>query len=98
MVRAYRSGDAPGALTHALRTLDRVEEGAPVEHVVAHVVLGAALLANREWSAAEEAERRALTISRARRVGFGITAWALGFLAEARLGQGDSRSSKRACT
>ena len=61
--------------------------------VLAQVVLGIAIVANREWSAAEEAERRALALARERGVGFGVTAWALGFLAEARLGQGDSRTA-----
>jgi hypothetical protein len=61
----------------------------PVYHVLAQVVLGIALVANRQWSAAEEAERRALALAREGDVGFGVTAWALCFLAEARLGQGD---------
>ncbi len=94
VVRAYRSGDAPGALTHARRTFERAEEvGGPVYQVLAQVVLGIALVANQEWSAAEEAERRALALARERGVGFGVTAWALGFLAEARLGQGDPRTA-----
>jgi ATP/maltotriose-dependent transcriptional regulator MalT len=53
------------------------------------VVLGIALVANHEWSGAEEAERRALALARESGVGFGVTAWALCFLAEAKLGQGD---------
>jgi hypothetical protein len=66
-----------------------------VTKVLAQVVLGIAFLANREWSAAEEAERRALAIARESRVGFGITAWALRFLAEATLGRGDSRAARQ---
>jgi ATP/maltotriose-dependent transcriptional regulator MalT len=61
-----------------------------VTKVLAHVVLGVALVANEEWDAAEKAERRALEIARKSHVGFGVTAWALRFLGEARLGRGDS--------
>jgi class 3 adenylate cyclase/tetratricopeptide (TPR) repeat protein len=94
VVRAYRSGDVPAALTHARRTFERAEGvGDAVTKVLAQVVLGIALLANREWSAAEEAERRALAIARESRVGFGVTAWALCFLAEATLGRGDGRAA-----
>jgi hypothetical protein len=50
-------------------------------------------VANGEWSGAEEAERRALALARERGVGFGMTAWALCFLAEAKLGQGDPRAA-----
>jgi ATP/maltotriose-dependent transcriptional regulator MalT len=57
------------------------------------VVLGLALVANQEWNAAEDAERRALEIARKSRVGFGVTAWALCFSGEARLGRGDSRAA-----
>jgi class 3 adenylate cyclase/tetratricopeptide (TPR) repeat protein len=91
VVRAYRSGDVSGALAYARRTLERAEGvGDTVTKVLAHVVLGVALVANEEWNAAEDAERRALEIARKSRVGFGVTAWALRFLAEARLGRGDS--------
>jgi ATP/maltotriose-dependent transcriptional regulator MalT len=84
----------PAALTHARRTFERAEGvGDAVTKVLAQVVLGIALLANREWSAAEEAERRALAIARESRVGFGVTAWALCFLAEATLGRGDGRAA-----
>ena len=58
--------------------------------VLAHVVLGIALVANEEWGAAEEAERRALATARKSRVGFGVTAWAVRFLAEVMLGRNDS--------
>lgn len=94
-VRAYRAGDVPRALTHARRALERAEGGGggPVAQILAQVVLGIALLANAEWSAAEEVERQALALARERGIGFGITAWALRFLAEARLGQGDSRGA-----
>src|SRR5262249_1712227 len=83
----------PGALMHARRVLERAEQGAggPVTQVLAQVVLGMALVANQEWSAAEDAERRALALARERGIGFGLTSWALCFLAEARLGQGDRR-------
>jgi hypothetical protein len=57
------------------------------------VVLGIALLSNHDWGAAEEAEQRALALARERGIGFGITAWALCFLAEAKLGQGDPRAA-----
>ncbi len=94
VVRAYRSGDVSAALSHARRTLERAEGvGDTVTKVLAHVVLGIALVANAEWSTAEDAERRALTIARKSHVGFGVTAWALRFLAEARLGCGDSRAA-----
>jgi adenylate cyclase len=94
VVRAYRSGDVPGALAYARRTLERAEGvGDTVTKVLAHVVLGVALVANEEWNAAEDAERRALEIARKSRVGFGVTAWALRFLAEAGLGRGDSRAA-----
>jgi len=94
VVRAYRSGDVSGALTHAHRALERAEEnGAPVAQVLAQVVLGIALVVNRQWSAAEETERRALALAQERGVGFGITAWALCFLAEAKLGQGEPRTA-----
>jgi class 3 adenylate cyclase/tetratricopeptide (TPR) repeat protein len=94
VVRTYRSGDVSGALTHARPTLERAEEvGSPIYQVLAQVALGIGLLTNREWSAAEEAERRALALARERGVGFGITAWALCFQAEARLGQGDPRTA-----
>ena len=94
VIRAYRSGDASGALTHARRSLERAEGvGDAVSQVAAHVMLGVALVANREWSAAEASERRALATARERGVGFGLTAWALGFLAEVRLGEGDARGS-----
>src|SRR5262249_2150169 len=61
VVRAYRSGDASGALTYARRAL---EGGGALLQVFAQVALGVALVANREWSGAEEAERRALTLAR----------------------------------
>jgi adenylate cyclase len=94
VVRAYRAGDAPAASTHARRALERAEEVAgPVFQVLARVALGIALLANREWSAAEAAEQRALALARERRVGYGITAWALCFQAEARLGREDPRGA-----
>jgi MalT-like TPR region len=64
-----------------------------VTKVLAHVVLGIALVANEEWSASEDAERRALEIARKSGVGFGVTAWALCFLAEAGLGRGESRAA-----
>jgi tetratricopeptide (TPR) repeat protein len=94
VVRAYRAGDASGALTHTRRALERAEGGgAALFQVFAQVALGIALVANREWSGAEEAERRALALGRERGVGFGLTAWALCFLAEAKLGQGDPRAA-----
>jgi class 3 adenylate cyclase/tetratricopeptide (TPR) repeat protein len=93
VVRAYRAGDAPGALTHARRSLERAEGQGAVHQVIAQVALGIALVANHEWSGAEEAERRVLAIARESGVGFGLTAWALCFLAEAKLGQGDSRTA-----
>lgn len=94
VVRAYRSGDVSGALTHARRTLDRAEGvGDTVTKVLAHVVLGIALAANEEWGAAEEAERRALATARKSRVGFGVTAWALRFVAEVMLGRNDARAA-----
>jgi ATP/maltotriose-dependent transcriptional regulator MalT len=94
VVRAYRAGDVSAALNHARRTLERAEGvGDAVNKVLAHVVLGIALVANGEWSAAEDAERRALEIARTGGVGFGVTAWALCFLAEARLGRGESRAA-----
>jgi tetratricopeptide (TPR) repeat protein len=92
-VRAYRAGDAAGALTHARRPLERAEALGPVFQVFAQVALGIALVANREWTAAEEAERRALALAREHGVHFGLTAWALCFLAEAKLGQGDPRAA-----
>jgi hypothetical protein len=64
-----------------------------VTKVLAHVVLGIALVANEEWDAAEEAERRALTIARNSHVGFGVSAWALRFLAEVMLGRHDGRAA-----
>jgi ATP/maltotriose-dependent transcriptional regulator MalT len=64
-----------------------------VTKVLAQVVLGIAFVANEEWDAAEDAERRALEIARKSRVGFGVTAWALRFLAEARLGRGDNHGA-----
>ncbi len=91
VVRAYRRGDVSSALSHARRTLERAEGvGDTVTKVLAHVVLGIALVANEEWGASEEAERRALEIARKSGVGFGVTAWALRFLAEASLGRGES--------
>jgi tetratricopeptide (TPR) repeat protein len=94
VVRAYRSGDVAAALSHARRTLERAEGvGDTVTKVLAHVVLGIALVANEEWSGAEEAERRALTIARQSHVGFGVSAWALRFLAEVMLGRNDSRAA-----
>jgi class 3 adenylate cyclase/tetratricopeptide (TPR) repeat protein len=94
VVRAYRRGDVPGALSHARRTLERAEGvGDTVTKVLAHVVFGVALVANEEWSASEDAERLALEIARKSGVGFGVTAWALRFLAEAALGRGDSRAA-----
>ena len=92
-VRAYRAGDASGALTHARHALERAEDHGPLFQVFAQVVLGIALVANREWSGAEEVERRALALARERGVGFGLTAWALCFLAEVKLGQGDPRAA-----
>jgi tetratricopeptide (TPR) repeat protein len=92
VVRAYRAGDAPGALMHARRALER-EGGGTLFQMFAQLALGIALLANREWSGAEEAERRALTLARESGVGFGMTAWALCFLAEVKLGQGDPRAA-----
>jgi tetratricopeptide (TPR) repeat protein len=94
VVRTYRSGDVSEALAYARRTLERAERvGDTVTKVLAHVVLGVALVANQEWEAAEEAERHALEVARKSRVGFGVTAWALCFLAQARLGRGDSRAA-----
>jgi adenylate cyclase len=94
VVRAYRSGDVSRALAFARRTLERAEGvGDTVTKVLAHVVLGVALVANKEWNAAEDAERRALEIARKSRVGFGVTAWALRFSGEASLGRGDSRTA-----
>jgi hypothetical protein len=52
-----------------------------------------ALVVNWEWHAAEEAEGCALTLARESGVGFGATAWALCFLAEAKLGQVDPRAA-----
>jgi len=93
-VRAYRRGDVSAALSHARRTLERAEGvGDTVAKVLAHVVLGVALVANEEWNASEDAERRALEIARKGGVGFGVTAWALRFLAEASLGRGESRAA-----
>jgi ATP/maltotriose-dependent transcriptional regulator MalT len=91
-VRAHRTGDVRGALTYARRALERAEEAGNPD-VTPQVVLGMALLSNEEWSAAEEVERQALALARERGVGFGITSWALCFLAEARLGRGDSRGA-----
>ena len=94
VVRAYRSGDASGALAYGRRTLERADGvGDTVTKVLAQVVLGIAFVANEEWDAAEDAERRALEIARKSRVGFGVTAWALRFLAEARLGRGDDHGA-----
>jgi class 3 adenylate cyclase/tetratricopeptide (TPR) repeat protein len=94
VVRAYRCGDVAGALRHARRTLERAEGvGDTVTKVLAHVALGLALVANEEWQAAEDAEQRALAIARKSGVGFGVTAWALCFLAETMLGRGESRAA-----
>jgi tetratricopeptide (TPR) repeat protein len=94
VVRAYRRGDVPGALSYARRTLERAEGvGDTVTKVLAHVVLGVALVANEEWNASEDSERRALEIARKSGVGFGVTAWALRFLAETSLGRGESRAA-----
>jgi tetratricopeptide (TPR) repeat protein len=93
VVRAYRAGDTAGALTHARRALERAEGGVPTNQILAYVALGIALVANREWSGAEEVERRALALARESGVGFGLTAWALCFLAEAKLGEGDPRAA-----
>jgi class 3 adenylate cyclase/tetratricopeptide (TPR) repeat protein len=94
VVRAYRSGDVSGALAYGRRTLERADGvGDTVTKVLAQVVLGIAFVANEEWDAAEDAERRALEIARKSRVGFGVTAWALRFLAEARLGRGDNHGA-----
>jgi class 3 adenylate cyclase/tetratricopeptide (TPR) repeat protein len=94
VVRAYRSGDLSAALRHAGRALERAEEvGGRFYQVLVQVVLGIALVANHEWRAAEEAERRALALARESGVGFGMTAWALCFLAEAKLGQGEPRTA-----
>jgi adenylate cyclase len=94
VVRAYRSGDVSAALRHAGRALERAEKGGgPFYQVLVQVVLGIALVANHEWGGAEEAERRALALARASGVGFGVTAWALCFLAEAKLGQGHPRAA-----
>jgi hypothetical protein len=74
-LRAYRCGDAAGALAHARCARERAEtSGGIVNEVMAQTVLGAALVVSREWIAAEEAERGALATMRARRVGFGLTA------------------------
>jgi tetratricopeptide (TPR) repeat protein len=93
VVCAYRIGDASGALAHARRALERAEGRGALVEVFAQVALGIALLANREWSGTEEAERRALALARQSSVHFGLTAWALCFLAEAKLGQGDPRAA-----
>ena len=94
VVRAYRFGDAPGALAHARRTVERAEGvGDTVTKVLAHTVLGIALVANDEWDAAEKAEREALATARQSGVGFGITAWAVCFLAEVMLGRNDNRAA-----
>jgi ATP/maltotriose-dependent transcriptional regulator MalT len=93
VVRAYRAGDASGASTHARRALERAEGAGTLLRVFTQLALGIALLANREWSGAEEAERRALALARESGVSFGLTAWALCFLAEAKLGQGDPRAA-----
>src|SRR5262249_10107650 len=93
VVRAYRAGDASGASTHARRALERAEGLGSTFQVLAQVALGIALLANREWNGAEEAERRALTLAREHGVHFGLTAWALCFQAEAKLGQGDPHAA-----
>ncbi len=88
-MRGYLAGDAPGALTHARRALARAEEsGVPILLILAQVALGIALVANREWRGVEEAGLRALALAREHGVGFGITARALFFLAEAKLSQG----------
>jgi ATP/maltotriose-dependent transcriptional regulator MalT len=93
VVRAYRAGDASGALAHARLALERAEGGAVTHQVLTQVALGIALLANREFGGAEEAERRALALARESGVGFGVTGWALCFLAEAKLGQGEPRAA-----
>ena len=90
--RAYRAGDGSSALTHARRLLERAEGGV-LSQVWAQLILGMALVANREWSEAEEAERRALSLAREHGLHFGMTAVALCFLAEAKLGQGDPRAA-----
>jgi ATP/maltotriose-dependent transcriptional regulator MalT len=93
VMRAYRAGDASGALRHARRVLERAEGGVPISQVFAQMALGIALLSTREWSGAEEAERRALALARQSSAHFGLTAWALCFLAEAKLGLGDPRAA-----
>ena len=94
VVRAYRCGDMSDALSHAHRTVERAEGvGDTVTKVLAQVVLGIALVANEEWDAAEQAERRALATARKSGVGFGVTAWAVCFLAEVMLGRNDHRAA-----
>jgi tetratricopeptide (TPR) repeat protein len=93
VVRAFRAGDASGALAHARRGLERAEGKGALVEIFAQVSLGIALVANREWSAAEEAGRRVLALARDSAVHFGLTALALCFLAEAKLGQGDPRAA-----
>jgi hypothetical protein len=80
-------------LTHARRALERTEGAGVFLQVLAQVALGIALLANRDWSGAEEAERRALALARESGLGFGTSAWALCFLAEAKLDQGAPRAA-----
>jgi class 3 adenylate cyclase/tetratricopeptide (TPR) repeat protein len=91
VVRAYRSGDVSGALTHARRVLDGT--GPTPLQVFAQLALGIALLASGDRKEAEKAERRALALARKSGLHYGLTAWAICFLAEAKLGQGDTRAA-----
>jgi ATP/maltotriose-dependent transcriptional regulator MalT len=93
VVRAYRAGDASGALAHARRALERAEGKGALVEVFSQVALGLALLANRDWCGAEETEQRALALARPSSIHFGLTTLALCVLAEAKLGQGDPRAA-----
>jgi tetratricopeptide (TPR) repeat protein len=93
VVRAYRAWDASEALMHARRALERAAGLRATFQILAQTALGLALLTSREWSAAEEAERRALALARESDLTFGLTAWVLCFLADAKLGQGDPNAA-----
>jgi class 3 adenylate cyclase/tetratricopeptide (TPR) repeat protein/ribosomal protein L40E len=94
--RAALAGDVDAACLHARRAFDIAEKvGSTIARVWAEEYLGVALGCSGDWNAAVEHLEAALRTARDTRSWLTIEAEILAYLAEARLGAGDTEAAQR---
>ena len=93
MVRAYRAGDASGALAHARRALERAEGRGALLQVLRKWPSGSPSSPTGSGARPRKPSGARWRLLESAASASELTAWALCFLAEAKLGQGDPRAA-----